>query len=232
MMEGVLFDLDGIITDTAKFHFKAWKQLAQDELNITLPASFESQLKGISRMESMKLILKFANLEDNFSEKEVFQLANKKNELYLREINKLTQADILPGIENLLDALAANRILLSIASASKNAPLILEKLGLLNRFDAIANPENVANGKPAPDIFIEAAHQIGLSPEKCVGIEDAPAGVIAIKKAKAVAVGVGDDAELNEADVVVNKTSNLSYLLLVDTYDKKYLNEPKNDEIK
>lgn len=219
-MQGVLFDLDGVITDTARFHFKAWSRLAKEKLNVTLPASFESDLKGISRIDSMNRILKFAGMENEYTAEEVNELAQTKNELYLNEISKLTQADILPGIENLLDELAANHVKLSVASASKNAPFILEKLGLKQQFDAIANPAKVKHGKPAPDIFIEAANQIHLTPQQCVGIEDAKAGVEAIKAAGAVAIGVGDADELHEADSVVGNTSELTYSVLKQAFEK------------
>lgn len=220
-MQGVLFDLDGVITDTAKFHFKAWSRLAQEKLAVTLPASFESDLKGISRIDSMNRILKFAGLETKYSAEEVNTMAQFKNELYLNEISKLTQKDILPGIENLLDQLAANKIKLSVASASKNAPFILEKLGLKDQFDAIADPAKVAHGKPAPDIFLEAVRKIAVEPSQCVGIEDAKAGVEAIKAAGAIAVGVGSSTDLNEADTVVANTGELTYSILEQAFGKK-----------
>ncbi len=216
-MQGVLFDLDGVITDTAKFHFKAWSRLAKEKLGVTLPASFESDLKGISRIDSMNRILKFAKMENKYSADEVDAMAQYKNELYLKEIGKLTQTDIFPGIENLLDELAVNKVKLSVAS---NAPFILEKLGLREQFDAIADPAKVAHGKPAPDIFLEAAAKIDVDPTKCVGIEDAKAGVEAIKSAGAVAVGVGDSNDLKEADSVVASTEELTYSVLEQAFRK------------
>ncbi|ANZ70511.1 beta-phosphoglucomutase [Pediococcus claussenii] len=221
-MKGVLFDLDGVITDTAKFHFAAWSRLAKEELDVELPSSFETELKGVSRIDSMNRILKFANKTNDFSDDEVGIMAAKKNGVYLKEIEKLTSKDILPGIENLLDSLAANNVLLSVASASKNAPFILKKLGLFDRFDAIANPENVSNGKPAPDIFIEAAKQINVDPRECVGLEDAVAGVEAINASGAVSIGIGDAQELHEADTVVPVTSDLSFMLLDQTFGEYY----------
>mgnify|MGYP003362164869 CR=1 FL=1 len=219
-MQGVLFDLDGVITDTAKFHFKAWSRLAKEKLGVVLPASFESDLKGISRIDSMNRILKFAKMADKYSAAEVDTMAQYKNDLYLKEIGKLTQADILPGIENLLDELAANKVKLSVASASKNAPFILEKLGLRQQFDAIADPAKVAHGKPAPDIFLEAAAKINADPTQCVGIEDAKAGVQAIKAAGAIAVGVGNPSDLAEADTVVASTEELTYSVLALAFQK------------
>jgi len=202
-LKGVLFDLDGVITDTAKLHFNAWSKLAQDELGVTLQKSFENDLKGISRTDSINRILKYAKLTNKFNHKQIETLLNKKNEYYTTEANKLTKNDIFPGITNLLNELKSAGILLSIASASRNAPAVLKKIGLLNMFDAIADPQNVKHGKPAPDIFIEAAHQIGLNPEECVGLEDAPAGVQSIKSAHAIAIGIGNNAELSAADKVI-----------------------------
>lgn len=220
-MKGVLFDLDGVITDTAKLHFKAWSKLAQDELDVTLPSSFENELKGISRTDSINKILQYAKLTNKFNSAQIETLLNKKNDYYTAEANKLTKNDIFPGITNLLNELKSSGILLSIASASRNAPAVLKKIGLLNMFDAIADPQNVKHGKPAPDIFIEAAHQIGLSPEECVGLEDAPAGVQSIKSAHAIAIGIGNNAELSAADKVIPSTNNLSISLLNNVYNAK-----------
>jgi len=220
-LKGVLFDLDGVITDTAKLHFNAWSKLAQDELGVTLQKSFENDLKGISRTDSINRILKYAKLTNKFNHKQIETLLNKKNEYYTTEANKLTKNDIFPGITNLLNELKSAGILLSIASASRNAPAVLKKIGLLNMFDAIADPQNVKHGKPAPDIFIEAAHQIGLNPEECVGLEDAPAGVQSIKSAHAIAIGIGNNAELSAADKVIPSTNNLSISLLNNVYNAK-----------
>jgi len=220
-LKGVLFDLDGVITDTAKLHFKAWSKLAQDELDVTLPSSFENELKGISRTDSINKILQYAKLTNKFNSAQIETLLNKKNDYYTAEANKLTKNDIFPGITNLLNELKSSGILLSIASASRNAPAVLKKIGLLNMFDAIADPQNVKHGKPAPDIFIEAAHQIGLSPEECVGLEDAPAGVQSIKSAHAIAIGIGNNAELSAADKVIPSTNNLSISLLNNVYNAK-----------
>lgn len=219
-MKGVLFDLDGVITDTAKLHFKAWSKLAQDELQITLPTSFENELKGISRLDSINRILDYADLKNKFSSEQINGFLDKKNDYYTKEADKLTKDDIFPGITNLLNELKSANILLSIASASRNAPNVLKKIGLLNMFDAIADPQNVKHGKPAPDIFIEAAHQIGLQPEECVGLEDAPAGVASIKSAHEIAIGIGDSSELSAADKVIPSTSDLSISLLNDVYNK------------
>lgn len=219
-MQAAVFDLDGVVTDTAKFHFQAWSKLAKEEFNLDLPASFETNLKGISRTESLEAILKFGDLLDKYSKEEVQNLANKKNDYYVEAISKLTKEDILPGITKLLTDLKANGVKLAVASASKNAPFILEKLGLAHVFDAVADPAKVKAGKPAPDIFLAGAKAVGVAPNQCVGVEDAIAGVSAIKAADMVAVAVGDKDELRQADCVVPTTRNFTYQLFSDVFDR------------
>ncbi|HIZ96225.1 MAG TPA: beta-phosphoglucomutase [Candidatus Ligilactobacillus excrementavium] len=221
-MKGVLFDLDGILTDTAKFHFAAWSRLAQEELGVILPAEFESELKGVSRVDSLVRIMDYAGIMNNYSPAEIKKLANKKNDYYVKAISSLTREDILPGITEFLDELTEHQVACAIASASKNAPLILKNLGLSDYFAAIADPAKVAHGKPAPDIFLAAADTLGIDPKECVGIEDAVAGVTAIKASGALAIGVGDTQELKEADIVVPTTNELDYKLLTQTFAKKY----------
>lgn len=219
-MQAAVFDLDGVVTDTAKFHFQAWSKLAKEEFNLDLPDSFETNLKGISRTESLEAILKFGDLLDKYSKEEVQNLANKKNDYYVEAISKLTKEDILPGITKLLTDLKANGVKLAVASASKNAPFILEKLGLAHVFDAVADPAKVKAGKPAPDIFLAGAKAVGVAPNQCVGVEDAIAGVSAIKAADMVAVAVGDKDELSQADCVVPTTRNFTYQLFSDVFDR------------
>lgn len=219
-MKGAIFDLDGVITDTAKFHFEAWSQLAKEQFGLILPAEFESELKGIGRTDSLVKILEFGGLRDNYTDEEILALADKKNGYYLTAIETLTKDDILPGITHLIAELKEHGIKLSIASASKNAPAILEKLGLLNEFDAIADPSKVANGKPAPDIFLAGAKAVDLDPADCVGVEDAVSGVAAVKAAGMTAVAVGDATELAQADAVVPTTADFSYELFEKTWQE------------
>ncbi|WP_281166055.1 beta-phosphoglucomutase [Liquorilactobacillus sicerae] len=213
-MKGCVFDLDGVITDTAKYHFAAWKKLAADQLALQLPAEFETELKGISRIDSLIRILNWGKIRERYNEQQIADLAVQKNDYYLSEIANLTAGDILPGITTLINQLQEHDIQLSLASASKNAPFILKKLGLEKRFDAIVDPAKVAHGKPAPDIFLEGAAEINLRPAECVGIEDAVAGVQAIKAAGMTAIGVGNPQELQQADEVVASTAELSFVLL------------------
>lgn len=219
-MQGIVFDLDGVITDTAKFHFAAWSQLAQDKLGIVLPEEFEVELKGVSRIDSLKKILAFGGLEGAYTEAEIEELAAEKNGYYLKAIETLTKEDILPGITDLMAELQDHHMKIALASASKNAPAILKKLKLFDVFDAIVDPARVEHGKPAPDIFIAGATAIGLATDECVGVEDAVAGIQAIKDAGMLAVGVGDAEALQQADTVVPSTHELNYDLLADTFAK------------
>ena len=142
-MKGVLFDLDGILTDTAKFHFAAWRKLAKEKLAVDLPAEFEQELKGVSRVDSLVRIMNYAGIKDQYSAEQIEKLANEKNRYYVEAISALTEDDILPGITTFLQELKEQHVLSAIASASKNAPLILEKLGLNSYFAAIADPRQI-----------------------------------------------------------------------------------------
>lgn len=221
-MQGAVFDLDGVITDTAKYHFDAWRQLAKEKLNLDLPAKFEVELKGVSRIDSLKRILEYGNLLDQYTDEDIEKLAAEKNGYYLKAIEGLTEKDILPGIPELIKQLKEHSVKMSLASASKNAPAILKKLGLFEAFDAIADPSKVAHGKPAPDIFLAGAAAVDLKPSQCVGVEDAVAGVQAIKDAGMTAVAVGDPTELAKADVIVPTTDDFSYALFEKAFEKTH----------
>lgn len=207
-MKGALFDLDGVIADTAVYHFAAWRNLVKKHFKAGLPDSLEEKTKGVSREDSLRVILNYLNLE--VSEEELATLAAEKNQAYVEALDDLTEADILPGIAQLIKDFRANNIKLALASASKNGPLILEKLGLDQAFDAIADPAKVAAGKPAPDIFLAAAAALDLAPADCVGIEDSVAGVTAINDAGAVSIAAGGP-ELDHANKRFDSTADLTY---------------------
>lgn len=209
MIKAFIFDLDGVITDTAEFHFIAWKTLA-DEINITFDREFNEQLKGVSRSESLNRILALAGKEDSYSDEEKDRLATKKNEHYQALIAQLTPKDILPGIDHLLKEIKGQGYLLGLASASKNAVAVLHSLELYDIFDTIADAGAVKKSKPAPDIFLLAASQLGVKPSECIGIEDAESGIESIKRAGMYAVGVGDEASLKQADYYVATTDLLT----------------------
>lgn len=209
--EAAIFDLDGVIADTAKFHFIAWQQLAND-LGITLEDAAEAQLKGLERMASLMLIL--GEHAQQYTEQQLEQLAAKKNEHYRELIQTLTHADLLEGAGQLLDKLATLGVPIALASASKNAAAVIERLGVASYFNYIADANLVANPKPDPEIFLNASAGLAVAPKACVGIEDAAAGVAAINSAGMYSVGVGDAHELSDADEVISSLTQFS----VDKY--------------
>lgn len=204
MIKGIIFDLDGVITNTAKYHFKAWKKLAS-ELGIEIDEKFNESLKGVSRIDSLKKILEYAGKENMYSQEDIVRLCDKKNEEYKEMLKDLSKEDILPGIENFIDELKKNNIKIGLASVSKNSPFILEKLALSCKIDYIADPSAVKRGKPAPDIFLAAAEGINVEVEDCIGIEDSKAGVEAMKSCNMRSVGIA-----TKADLTLESTEELS----------------------
>ena len=215
-MKGVLFDLDGIVTDTATYHFTAWSQLVKDEFGLKLPKSIEERTKGVSREDSLKIILEELNL--SVGEERFQELANKKNKCYIESLEKLTDKDILPGIKELINDLKQKGVKIALASASHNGPFILKKIGLFNSFDTIVDPGKVTKGKPNPEIFEVASAQLGLAPKDCVGVEDSIAGIEAINSAGSCSVGVGDET-LSQAFKRVESTKDLTFTLLQEAWN-------------
>ena len=214
MKKGIVFDLDGVITDTAKFHYIAWKNMAE-KLGIIIDEKFNEQLKGISRTESLERILEFGGKADAYTEEEKEKLAAQKNTEYVELLEELTPADILPGLLSVLDQAEALGMKSSIASASKNAPHILEKLGIKERFAHIVDPNTLVKGKPDPEIFVRAAEAIGIKPEEAIGFEDAQAGIEGIKGANMFAVGVSVGEPLHGADLIINSLEEIDLAKLV-----------------
>lgn len=209
MKKGFVFDLDGVITDTAKFHYIAWKNLAK-KLGITIDETFNETLKGISRMDSLDKILAYGHRENDFSLAERETLAQTKNDEYVKLLVDLSSEDLLPGVHDFLVQAKEYDIPCSIASASKNAPMILEKLGVLDFFGHIVDPEALKKGKPNPEIFIKAAESIHVSPKDAIGFEDAQAGIEGIKAAGMYAVGISATETLTGADLQVASMSELT----------------------
>jgi beta-phosphoglucomutase len=216
-VKGVIFDLDGVIADTAKFHFLAWKKLA-GEIGFDLHESFDERLKGVGRLECLEIILEAASAESYASggrtvcaptADEKAEMAERKNGYYLEHVKTMTKADILPGIKELITLLKGRGCKLAIASSSFNAPYVLSTLGLDCRFDYVVDVSKLTHGKPNPDIFIRACLGLGLTAEVCVGIEDSKAGIEAIKAANITAIGVGCERSLKDADIVVKDTMEL-----------------------
>lgn len=209
MTIGFIFDLDGVITDTAKFHYQAWKALA-DSLGILIDETFNETLKGISRMDSLDRILAHGHRENAFTPAEKEALAQQKNDHYVQLLEHLTTEDVLPGVVPLLQQAQARHIPCAVASASKNAPLILEKLGVRAYFATIVDPDSLSKGKPDPEIFLAAADSIGVLPQNAIGFEDAQSGIDGLKAAGIYAVGLSASQPLIGADMQVSEMTELS----------------------
>lgn len=215
MKKGFVFDLDGVITDTAKFHYIAWKNLAKN-LGITIDETFNETLKGISRMDSLDKILAYGQRANDFTTAEKEGLAQTKNDEYVKLLADLSEADLLPGVHDFLVQAKEHSIPCSIASASKNAPMILKKLGVLTFFGHIVDPETLKKGKPDPEIFIKAAESIHVEPKDAIGFEDAQAGIEGIKAAGMYAVGISATETLNGADLHVASMTELDIEQLIN----------------
>lgn len=198
-IKGFIFDLDGVIVDTAHFHFLAWRKTAA-ELGFTLTPELNEQLKGVSRINSLKTILDWAG--KTISQEQFDHLTSDKNIDYLSHVESMNAKDILPGVVDFLNQLKAKGYPVALGSASKNARKILEKVGLHNTFDTIVDGTNVSKAKPDPEVFLVGASQLGVLPESCVVFEDSVAGVTAAKTGGMLAVGIGQEAHLGHADFV------------------------------
>lgn len=196
-----IFDLDGVLTETSVQHYIAWKSLA-DELGIEFDLDYNEKLKGVSRLESLELILIKGNMEKAFSSEEKNKLATKKNNLYIALIEDFTRKDLFPGVIVLFEMLIDLGIKIALASASNNAKKLLENMAIAQYFDLIVDPSQLKQGKPSPEIFLKAASTLAIDPKRCIGFEDAVAGISAIKGAGMYAVGIGDPEVLCEADIV------------------------------
>ena len=208
-IEGFAFDMDGVLADTARFHAIAWHQIA-DEVGTVWDDELAEALKGIDRMGSLKLILEHGNVAEKYDAVARDALATKKNDNYRNLIATLTPADALPGMLDFLESLQTAGYKMSIASASKNAPFIVERLGMQKYFDAIVDPASLSAGKPDPAIFIAAAAAIELAPEKVIGLEDSAAGIKSINAAGELSIGIGDSKVLHEADLNFATTADVT----------------------
>jgi beta-phosphoglucomutase len=199
-IKACLFDLDGVIVDTAVYHFQAWRRLA-NELGFDFTEHQNEQLKGISRMESLELILGWGNV--SLTEEEKQNWATRKNDWYLDLVKEMTPNEVLGGVKDFLTLLRQNNIKIALGSASKNSKLILERIEMLPFFDAIVDGNNITKGKPNPQVFLLGAEAVDCKPEECVVFEDAVAGVQAGKTGGMRVIGVGSADILTEADLVI-----------------------------
>ena len=209
MLKAVVFDLDGVITDSAAYHFRAWSKIA-DKLGIPFDIEYNEKLKGVSRMESLNLILDNGPGRNSISDEKKNEIAEEKNNIYKELIKNITPKDLLPGILNCLIECKESGLKIALASVSKNAPFIIDRLGVGAYFDYIADAKKITRSKPFPDIFLDCANALGFEPKECIGVEDAEAGIAAIKAAGMKAVGVGNAESMKEADVVLGSTAQLS----------------------
>lgn len=205
-MKAFIFDLDGVIVSTDELHYEAWKQTADGE-GIFFNREINERLRGVSRMESLEIILERA--EKKYSQEEKAQLAESKNRIYRELLKKLTPADRLEGVTETLEQLRKRGYLLAIGSSSKNAPIILEKIGYKDYFDAISDGNNIKKSKPDPEVFLCAADMLGLKPEECFVVEDAEAGIRAALAGGFAPVGIGGAAKCDGITKGLGKFSDL-----------------------
>ncbi len=208
-----IFDLDGVVVDTAKYHFMAWRNLAK-EFGYDLSERQNEKLKGVSRVQSLDLILSWAGVKKNQDEKKI--LAEQKNKKYLESIKEISPKDILPGVDAFMMELKKLGVKVALGSASKNAKLILEYLDIINLFDVIVDGTMTTKGKPDPEVFTKGAMMCEVLPRDTVVFEDAAKGIEAAKTGGMFAVGVGDPNALQQADFVIRGFEKFSYRILVE----------------
>ncbi len=221
-LKAVIFDLDGVITDTARFHYQSWGKMASD-MGINLTYEFNERLKGVSRMESLDLILTLT--EKNYSNEEKIELANRKNEYYLKLVNKMTPSDLLPGSVKCFKTLKNNNIKIVLASTSKNSLYILKRLKIEEHFDYVVDSRNISRNKPDPEIFIKAAKGVKVKTGDCVGVEDSIVGISAINACNMFSVGIGNRKNLYAANMCIKDLTEFDIkkiCLVGGFYEKNY----------
>lgn len=206
-IKACIFDLDGVIVDTAKYHYLAWKRLAK-ELGFDFTEEDNEILKGISRMKSLDILLQIGKL--SFNEKTKEELAAKKNAWYVEYISNMDSSEILPGVINFLKSLRNNNIKISLGSVSKNAKLILNNVGIAPYFDAVIDGTKITHAKPDPEVFLKGAEELGVKPCECVVFEDAQAGIEAAINAGMFSVGVGSLKTLSKANFVISSFEEMT----------------------
>jgi len=204
--KGIIFDLDGVICSTDKYHYLAWKQLA-DRLNIYFDEIINNRLRGVSRMESLEIVLEKS--ENTYSDEEKAAFAAEKNAAYRQLLCQMNTSDLSEEVRSTLDALRAAGLKLAIGSSSKNTPFILERIGLGNYFDAVSDGNNISHSKPDPEVFLKAADMLGLSPANCLVVEDAHAGVEAAVNGGFDCAAIGDARDDVRAAFHLNSFSDL-----------------------
>ncbi len=215
--KGVIFDLDGVIVDTAKFHFLAWRKLANN-FGFDITEAQNEELKGVSRVKSLEKILDWGQV--SLTEDEFMEQMALKNDNYLSYISTMTSADILPGVSKIIDFLIENNVPIALGSASKNARSILEKTDLYQKFNAVVDGNDVSKAKPNPEVFLIAAEKLNLEPKNCIVFEDSQAGVQAANIAGMLSIGIGDAEILGEADYVFQDFTGIEINFIKNLLEK------------
>ncbi|UQZ83908.1 Beta-phosphoglucomutase [Paenibacillus konkukensis] len=203
-----IFDLDGVLVDTAKYHYLAWKELA-DQLGFTFTEEHNERLKGVSRMDSLDILLEVGQMKDRFTVSEKEEMATEKNARYTAYISKMDPSQLLAGALELLRELKQMGIKIALGSASKNAPMILDRTGISSYFDVVIDGNSVSKAKPDPEVFMLGADGLNLPYNVCIVFEDSAAGLEAAKSAGMLAVGIGEERNLTCADVVYSSLEKI-----------------------
>lgn len=219
-IKAFIFDLDGVLTDTAEYHYQAWKNLA-DRLGMKFDRRDNERLKGVSRRESLEIILELNKKQDAFPGEEKVCLAEEKNEEYVRLIQQISPDDVLGGVMPFLREARKNGLKLAVASASKNAGTVLDGLNIAGMFDYIADAGRIKNTKPDPEVFLNCAAHLGVPPASCIGFEDAQAGIEAIHAAGMFAVGINVAVTGDAPDLILSSTEELDYRAVIGAAMKK-----------
>ena len=217
MIKGFIFDLDGVLTDTAEYHYRGWKRLA-DELGIPFTREANEALRGIPRRASLLMILG----DRTFPEEQLEEMMERKNRYYLEFIREIVPRDLLPGARELLKEIRAAGLKSALGSASKNASEVVERLGIADLLEAIADGHSVWQQKPAPDLFLYAAAQLGLTPPECVVLEDAAAGIQAARAGEFHSVGLGPQERVGDADLVLPSLEGIHLSELLTALEKSH----------
>lgn len=224
--KGFIFDLDGVIVDTAKYHFLAWKKLA-NQLGFEFTEEQNEMFKGVSRKRCLEILLDIGNVEATQDQFDAWMV--EKNKDYLAYIDSMDESEILPGVTKVLNLLKSHKLPIALGSASKNAQPILEKVGLLPYFDTIVDGNNVTKAKPDPEVFVLAARQLGVTSEDCVVFEDSVAGIQAANIANMISIGIGDKKVLHEANYNFKDFTEMSTVFVEKLIENK---TTKNKEIR
>lgn len=224
--KGFIFDLDGVIVDTAKYHFLAWKKLAKS-IGVDFSEVQNEQLKGVSRVRSLEKILAWGN--KTLSDEDFKKLMAQKNEDYLSYINEMDATEILPDVSKVLDFLIEKKQAIALGSASKNATPILQKVHLLEKFDAIVDGNDVSKAKPDPEVFLIGANLLDIEPENCIVFEDSVAGVQAANIANMISIGIGEQSVLHEADYIFKDFTEMSQEFIEQIISGEIHKQSKSD---